>query len=84
VCWSWIDSTFDGTSKQRQVNQVLGNLCRLYYPGVVTLPSGRRELTTIWDHYQYALDGDYGTTQGAVSHDFWVSIFFMHGFFLHA
>jgi hypothetical protein len=26
VCRSWIDCTFDKTSKQRQVNQVLGNL----------------------------------------------------------
>jgi hypothetical protein len=50
--------------------------------GVVTLlGNGRRALTTTWDHYGFSLDGDYGTTQGAVSHDFWVSIFSMHDFF---
>jgi hypothetical protein len=27
------------------------------------------------------MDGDYGTTQGAVAHVFWVSIFSMHDFF---
>jgi hypothetical protein len=81
VCRSWIDSTFDGMSKQRLVNQVLDNMCRLHYPGVVTLPSGRRGLATTWDHYQSTSDGDFETAQGAMSHDFWISIFFMHGFF---
>jgi hypothetical protein len=57
----WIDSGFDGTSKQRLVNQVLGNLCHLHYPGMVTLPSDEREIVTAWEHFQYALDGDYGT-----------------------
>jgi hypothetical protein len=33
------------------------------------------------DHYQYAPDADYGTVHEAVSHNFWVSIFFMHTFF---
>jgi hypothetical protein len=75
VCTSWIDSSFEGTSKQRLVNQVLGNLVHLHYLGVVTLPSGHRELVTTWDHYRYALNGDHGTTQRAVSHGFWVSIF---------
>lgn len=81
VCRSWIDSRFDGTTKVRQVNQILGNLCRLHYPGVVTLPSGERQLATTWDHYRFAPDGDYGTAQGAVSHDFWVRFFFMYEFF---
>jgi hypothetical protein len=64
------------------VNQVLGNLVHLHHPGVVTLPgSGRRELTTTWEHYQFALDGDYGTAQGEVVHDFWVSFFSVHEFF---
>jgi hypothetical protein len=82
VCRFCIDSTFDGTSKQRLVNHVLGNLCRIHYPGVVTLPSGRQELATTWDNYQYAPNGDYRAAQGTVSHDFWVSIFFMLGFFI--
>jgi hypothetical protein len=69
-------------SRQRLVNQVLGNLIRLQYPKVVTLPgNGRRVLTTTWDHYWFALDGDYGTVQGVVSRDFWVNIFYMYDFF---
>jgi hypothetical protein len=38
MCRSWIDYSFDETSKQRLVNQVLGNLVHLHYPGMVTLP----------------------------------------------
>jgi hypothetical protein len=50
---------------------VLGNLVRLHHPGVVTLPGNdHRELTTTWEHYQFTPDGSYGTTQGAVVHDF--------------
>jgi hypothetical protein len=61
---------------------VLGNLVHLQHPGVVTLPgNSHRELATTWDHYCFAPDGDYGTAQGAVSHEFWVTIFSMHDFF---
>jgi hypothetical protein len=81
MCRSCIDSRFDATSRQRLVNQVLGNLRRLHYPEMVTLPSGQREITTTWEHFRFAPDGDYGTTQGVVSHDFWVSFFFICGFF---
>jgi hypothetical protein len=67
------------------VNQVLGNLVHLHHPCVVTLPeNGHRALATTWDHCRFAPDGDYGTTQGVVSHDFWVSIFSMHDFFFIA
>jgi hypothetical protein len=84
VCRSWVDYSFDEDSRQRLVNQVLGNLVHLHYPGVLTLPgNGRRKLNTTWDHYRLALDGDYGTAQGAMLHDFWVSIFSIHNFFLH-
>jgi hypothetical protein len=66
----------------RLVNQVLGNLVRLHHPSMVTLPgNGHRELATTWEHYRIAPDGKYRTTQGAVAHDFWVSIFSMHDFF---
>jgi hypothetical protein len=84
VCRSWIDYSFDGMSRQRLVNQVLGNLVFLYYPGMVPLPeNGRRVLTTTWDHYRFSPDGDYGTAQGVVPHDLWVSIFSLNDFFLH-
>jgi hypothetical protein len=66
------------------VNQVLGNLVHLHHPGVVTLPgNGRRELATIWEHYQFTPNGSYRTTQGAVVHDLWVSIFSIYYFSLH-
>jgi hypothetical protein len=39
------------------------------------LGNDRRELTTSWEHYRFAPDGSYRTAQGAVAHDFWVSIF---------
>jgi hypothetical protein len=62
VCRSWVDYSFDEDSRQRLVNQVLGNLVHLHHPGVLTLPgNGRRKLNTTWDHYRFALDGDYGT-----------------------
>jgi hypothetical protein len=84
VCRSWIENSFHGMSTQRLVNLVLGNLVRLHYPGVVTLPrNGRRVLATTWYDYQFAPDGDYVTAHGVVSHDFWVSIFSIHYFFLH-
>jgi hypothetical protein len=59
---------------------VLGNLVRLHHLDMVTLP-GNGRLVATWDHYRFAPDGDYGTVQGAVSYDFWISIFFMHNFF---
>jgi hypothetical protein len=34
---SWYDSSFDGIGHKRQVNAILGNLLRLYYPGVVAM-----------------------------------------------
>jgi hypothetical protein len=82
VCRSWVDYSFEEDKRQRLVNQVLGNLVRLHHPGVVTLPgNGHRELTTTWEHYRFAPDGSYGNAQGAVAHDFWVSIFSMPDFF---
>jgi hypothetical protein len=81
VCRSWVDCSFEEDERQRLVNQVLGNLVRLHHPGVVTLPgNGLRELTTTWEHYRFAPDGIYGNAQGAVAHDFWVSIFCKHDF----
>jgi hypothetical protein len=62
VCRLLIYSSFDGMSKQTLVNQVLGNLVRLHYLGVVTLSSGHQEIATTWDQYWYAPDGDYETT----------------------
>ncbi|KAG8051143.1 hypothetical protein GUJ93_ZPchr0009g767 [Zizania palustris] len=68
----WIDSRFDSISMVRQVNQILGNLCRLHYPGVLTMPTGERVLCQTWDQYRFAPDRRHRTAQGAVSHDFWL------------
>jgi hypothetical protein len=64
------------------VNQVLGNLVCLHHPGVVTLPgNSHRELTTTSEHYRFTPDGSYRNAQGAVSHDYWVSIFSIYYYF---
>jgi hypothetical protein len=39
-CSSWEDAMFQGTSHQRQVNAILGNLVRMHYPGEVTWSNG--------------------------------------------
>jgi hypothetical protein len=84
VCRSWVDYSFEGDERQRLVNQVLGNLIRLHHMGVVTLPvNGHRELATTLEHYRFAPDGSYGNAQRTVAHNFWVSIFSMHDFFLY-
>jgi hypothetical protein len=82
VCRSWVDYSFEGDSRQRLVNQVLGNLVHLHHPGVVMTPgNGRLGLATTWQHYRFAPDGNYETAPGATAHDFWVSFFSMHEFF---
>jgi hypothetical protein len=85
VCRSWVNYSFERDSRQRLVNQVLGNLVRLHHLGVVTMPENSRlELATTWKHYWFALDGDYRIALGAVVHDLWVSFFSMHEFFFIA
>jgi hypothetical protein len=43
---SWLDTSFDGRGHHRQVNQVLGNLLHLQYPGLVMKGAGCSEPTT--------------------------------------
>jgi hypothetical protein len=70
---SWEDTTFQGTSHQRQVNGVLGNLVRMHYPGEVIRSDGTTSHATCWDDYALAPNATYGTAKGAVWSDFWVS-----------
>ena len=35
---------------------IIGGLCRLNYPGLVTLPNGIIEPAWSWDHYKLAPD----------------------------
>jgi hypothetical protein len=73
ACSSWEDTTFWGTYHQRQVNAVLGNHIHMHYPGEVTRSDGTISPTTCWDNYALAPDVTYGTSNGAVWSDLWVS-----------
>jgi hypothetical protein len=57
---SWLDTKFDGRGHHRQVNQILGNLHRLHYPGLVMKGGGRSEPVTTWHDYACASDARYG------------------------
>jgi hypothetical protein len=74
-CNSWEDTTFEGTCHKRQVNGVLGSLMHLHYPGEVTRSDGTSSPATCWADYALAPDATYGTAQGIVWSDFWVSFF---------
>jgi hypothetical protein len=47
---SWLDTSFDGRGHHRQVNQILGNLLRLHYPGLVTKGGLSDPVTTCCDY----------------------------------
>ncbi|KAL5647682.1 hypothetical protein ACJX0J_042037, partial [Zea mays] len=66
-----IDDSFTGTGHYRQVNMVLGNLVRLHWPGLVTLPSGESVPATTWEHYRYGVCRTFGNTQALVWDAFW-------------
>jgi hypothetical protein len=70
---SWLDTSFDGRSHHRKVNQVLGNLLYLHYPGIVMKGAGHSEPATTWRDYAHAPDARYGNAQGVVRNAFWVS-----------
>ena len=72
VCRTWIDDSFTGTGHYRQVNMVLGNLVRLHWPGLVTLPTGESVPATTWEHYRYGVCRTFGNTQALVWDAFWV------------
>jgi hypothetical protein len=74
-CSSWEETTFRGTVHQRQVNGLLGNLVRMHYPDEVTWSNGTSSPATCWADYTLAPDVMYGTAQGAVWRDLWVSFF---------
>jgi hypothetical protein len=56
---------------------ILGGLLRKYFPGLVNLPSGCRDVAWTWRHYSYAPDphGKYENMQEVVVHRFWVCDF---------
>jgi peptidoglycan/xylan/chitin deacetylase (PgdA/CDA1 family) len=71
-CSTWSDEGWDGRGHQRQVNAVLGSLCRLHYPGLVTDKHGQQVPVTNWKMYALSTDVDHGNAQNAVWVDFWV------------
>jgi hypothetical protein len=69
---SWLDTNWDRRGHHRQVNQILGNLIRLHYPGLV-MKGGHSEPVTTWCDYACALDARYGNAQGVMRHALWVN-----------
>jgi hypothetical protein len=65
---------FHGIGHQREVNGVLGNLVHLHYLGEVTRSDGTSSPTTCWADYALVPDVTYGTAQGAMWSDIWVSL----------
>jgi hypothetical protein len=57
---SWLDTSWDERGHRRQVNQILGNLIRLHYPGLV-MKGGRSEPATTWRDYTCAPDARYAS-----------------------
>ncbi|PVH37134.1 hypothetical protein PAHAL_6G254000 [Panicum hallii] len=60
-----------GVGYLRQVNKILGNICRMLWPGMVELLSGERIPATSWNHYRYGVNVTFGNTQKAVWAEFW-------------
>ena len=73
VVRAWVDSSFTGKDRVRQVNKVLGNICRMRWPGLV-IENGIEVPVTRWDQYGLAVNAQHGNAQGAVWHDFWVCL----------
>jgi hypothetical protein len=55
---------FQGTSHQRQVNAVLGNLVHMHYLDEVTRSDGTISPAPCWDEYTLALYATHGTAKG--------------------
>jgi len=68
----WDDTGFDSRGHHRQINAVLGNLCRLHNPRIVQDKSGMTIPCTSWKHFALAENARHGNAQGAVKFDFWV------------
>jgi hypothetical protein len=60
-CCQWDDMSFNGRGHHRQVNQVLGNLCRLHNPRIVIDSKGMVVPCTSWSHFALAPHATYGT-----------------------
>ena len=56
---------------------ILGGLLRKYFPGIVNLPTGGRDVAWRWAHYRLAPDplGRYDSMQDVVVRKFWVRDF---------
>src|SRR3954469_23539010 len=56
---------------------ILGGLIRKYFPGIIDLPTGGRDVAWTWVHYTYtgSPGGDYEHVQDLVVRRFWVLSF---------
>jgi len=74
-CREWMDYSFTGQGRQKQVNSVLSSLLKYHYPGLVKTsddPDAEPVLVSCWDDYKLKKDVTYGDAQGLVHADFWV------------
>jgi hypothetical protein len=71
----WFDTSFQvGAKHHRTVNQILGNLLCLHWPGLVTHLGTSEQVSCLsWDMYRYQIDSRYQHAQGAAWNAFWVS-----------
>jgi hypothetical protein len=72
ACRTWIDDSFISIGHYRQVNMVHGNLVRLHWPSLVTLPSDESVPTTTWEHYRCVVCRTFGNTHALVLDALWV------------
>lgn len=74
-CREWLDYSFTGQGRQKQVNSVLSSLLKFHYPGLVKTSDDADVapvLVSCWDDYKLKVDVTYGDAQGLVRADFWV------------
>jgi hypothetical protein len=70
---SWEDVNWYDVGHRTYVNQELGTLCHLLYPGMVIV-ADRRIAAQSWTHWALKPYADQGTYQDGVAKMFWVSL----------
>jgi hypothetical protein len=62
---AWVDSSFTSTGRRRQVKKVLGNICRVKWPGLV-IEDGKEVPVTRWHQYALPINAQHENAQAAV------------------
>jgi hypothetical protein len=60
-----VDSSFTSTGRRRQVKKVLGNICRVKWPGLV-IEDGKEVPVTRWHQYALPINAQHENAQAAV------------------